>query len=120
MTHKQKVLALLSDHKPHSHHELYQLGCVAHSRISDLRKDGHLINSWREGDLYLYRLADLGALDEAATSPVEASRVPLSSPTVAASSSASVSNPPHVHTGNVAASDGRDGAGVLQLFGDAA
>lgn len=63
MTHKQKVLRLLSDHKPHSHHELYQLGCVAHSRVSDLRKDGYVIEQWREGDLYLYRL---GALNETA------------------------------------------------------
>lgn len=56
MTHKQKVLRLLADRRPHSHHELYQLGCVAHSRISDLRKDGHLIRQWRDGDLYLYQL----------------------------------------------------------------
>ena len=67
MTHKQAVLRLLSDRKPHSHHELYALGCVAHSRISDLRRDGHVIEAWREDGLYLYQLK--GALDEAAASP---------------------------------------------------
>jgi len=43
MTHKEKVLALLSDGRPHTHHELYQLGCIAHSRVADLRRDGHVI-----------------------------------------------------------------------------
>lgn len=62
MTHKQAVLKLLSDHKPHSHHELYALGCVAHSRISDLRRDGHKIRRWQEDGLYLYQLE--GRLDE--------------------------------------------------------
>lgn len=84
MTHKQAVLKLLSDHKPHSHHELYGLGCVAHSRISDLRRDGHVIEAWREDGLYLYQLkapdaqailqeirneTGVDALDEAAASP---------------------------------------------------
>lgn len=95
MTHKQRVLQLLSDHKPHSHHELYQLGCVAHSRISDLRKDGHLIEQWRDGDLYLYRL-----LNEAPGSPAPG-----------ASLSTPASNPASLDA--AAIHDGRDGAGVL-------
>lgn len=66
MTHKQAVLKLLSDRKPHSHHELYGLGCVAHSRISDLRRDGWTIRQWREDGLYLYQLN--GLLEEAAAS----------------------------------------------------
>lgn len=74
MTHKQKVLRLLSDREPHTHMELYALGCVAHSRISDLRRDGHQIDAWRDGDLYLYRL--VGVLDEAPIGPV-LSRDPL-------------------------------------------
>ena len=63
MTHKEAVLKLLSDRKPHSHHELYGLGCVAHSRISDLRRDGWTIRQWREDGLYLYQLQ--GRLEEA-------------------------------------------------------
>lgn len=66
MTHKQAVLRLLSDRKPHSHHELYGLGCVAHSRISDLRRDGYQIDQWREDGQYLYQLK--GRLDETAAS----------------------------------------------------
>ena len=60
-THKQRVLALLSDGQPHTHHELYALHVVAHSRISDLRNDGHLIAQWREGDDYIYQL--VGCVD---------------------------------------------------------
>lgn len=63
VTHKQKVLALLSDGRTHTHHELYGLGCVAHSRISDLRRDGHRIESWKSGGEYLYRL--VGSLSDA-------------------------------------------------------
>lgn len=59
MTHKQRVLALLSDRKPHSHHELYALHVIAHSRIADLRRDGHEIECWRDGDLSYYRLVSL-------------------------------------------------------------
>jgi len=56
VTHTEKVLRLLRDGRAHSHHELYGLGCVAHSRIAELRRRGHTIRCWREGDLYLYRL----------------------------------------------------------------
>lgn len=55
-THNERVLQLLSDGKPHTHTELYGLHVIAHSRISDLRKKGHKIISWREGDQYLYEL----------------------------------------------------------------
>lgn len=58
MTHNERVLALLSDGKPHSHRELYGLYVMAHSRVADLRKQGHDIRCWREGDLYFYRLLD--------------------------------------------------------------
>ena len=56
MTHNERVLALLSDGKPHTHHEIYGLFVIGHSRISDLRKRGHVIESWRDGDDYLYQL----------------------------------------------------------------
>jgi hypothetical protein len=48
MTHAQRVLDLLSDGKPHQHHELYRLGVIAHSRVADLRKRGHNIVCWTE------------------------------------------------------------------------
>lgn len=100
MTHKQRVLQLLKDGNPHSHHELYGLGCVAHSRISDLRRDGHRIRAWREGDVYLY------ALDEA---PADAEPSlpggPLPGCEAGASSSAPASD-----------SAAREGVGVLTLF----
>jgi len=57
MTHNERVLRLLSDGRPHTHHELYDLHVVAHSRISDLRKRGHVIESWRDGDNYVYQLS---------------------------------------------------------------
>lgn len=62
MTHNAKVLELLSDGKPHSHQELYRLYVIAHSRVSDLRKQGHNIACWKEGDLHWYQL--LGPSEE--------------------------------------------------------
>ena len=56
MTHAEKVLALLRDGKPHSHMEGYRLGVMLHSRVADLRKKGHQIRCWRDGDQYLYQL----------------------------------------------------------------
>lgn len=56
MTHNERVLALLSDGRPHSHHELYGLHVIAHSRVADLRKRGYVIEQWRDGDDYLYQL----------------------------------------------------------------
>ena len=110
MSHKQRVLELLSDHKPHSHHELYRLGCVAHSRISDLRKDGHLIRQWRENDLYLYQLE--GVLDEAAHNAAASPRLS------AASSSTPLPNPVEASSWGChgAHDQDRDDEGVLQLF----
>lgn len=60
MTHNERVLQLLADRKPHTHHEIYGLHVVGHSRVSDLRKQGHEIAQWRVGDDYLYQLIDLG------------------------------------------------------------
>lgn len=56
MIDKERLLELLSDGKPHSHKECYRLGVMAHSRASDLRGDGYIINTWREGKLYWYQL----------------------------------------------------------------
>lgn len=65
-THKQRVLELLSDGKPHTHHELYRLGVIAHSRVADLRRDGHHIDCWRDGDDSLYQLQPAAMLFGAA------------------------------------------------------
>lgn len=44
MTHCERVLARLSDHEWHSSHELtHELQVMTHSRISDLRGQGHVI-----------------------------------------------------------------------------
>jgi hypothetical protein len=56
LTHNERVLELLSDGEPHSHHEGYRLNVMLHSRVADLRKQGHEIACWREGDSYFYRL----------------------------------------------------------------
>jgi hypothetical protein len=56
VTHKERVLQLLSDGKPHTHLEGYALGVMLHSRAADLRRDGYDIRCWREGDHYLYKL----------------------------------------------------------------
>lgn len=56
MSHNEKIMRLLQDGRPHSMLEVYRLGTVAHSRISDLRKKGHTIDCWREGDNYYYQL----------------------------------------------------------------
>ena len=58
MTHCDRVLALLADGQPHSHHEGYALNVILHSRVSELRKRGYRIDMWRDGDLYLYQLTD--------------------------------------------------------------
>jgi hypothetical protein len=48
MTHCERVLALLSDGQPHTHHELYALNVIAHSRVAELRKRGYEIEHRRE------------------------------------------------------------------------
>lgn len=72
MTHKQRVLDLLADGEPHSHHELYALNVIAHSRINDLRRDGHEIICWREGFLSYYQLVSLAQPDSHSSSPTGA------------------------------------------------
>jgi hypothetical protein len=72
VTQCQRILALLSDGRPHSHHELYALGCVAHSRVSELRKRGYRIDQWKDGNLYLYRLLGESAATEPDAFPVTA------------------------------------------------
>src|SRR3990167_6883886 len=64
LTHCEKVLALLADKEWHLAAELYRLGCIAHSRIAELRSRGHVIECERcDGEgaaAYRYRLLDAG------------------------------------------------------------
>ena len=55
-THTERVLALLSDGHAHTHHELYALGVIAHSRVADLRRRGYTIETWRYGSMHMYQL----------------------------------------------------------------
>jgi len=63
-----RLLAVLSDGREHSHLELYQLGMIVHSRVADLRKRGHVIHTWRErhpnGTRHMYRLVGTQPLAE--------------------------------------------------------
>lgn len=73
LTHTARVLQLLSDGRPHTHRELYDLHVIAHSRVADLRRLGHTIETWRDGGDYLYRLVrdrDLGAIEPTARLPL--------------------------------------------------
>jgi len=62
-THTERVFRLLSDGRPHTHRELYDLHVIAHSRVADLRRRGHEIETWREGTDYLYRLVSTATED---------------------------------------------------------
>jgi hypothetical protein len=63
MTGCERVLARLRQ-GPASHLELYQLGVIAHSRISDLRRKGYSISCEKKGDLYEYSLLKQGEPNE--------------------------------------------------------
>lgn len=80
MTHKQRVLQLLSDNEPHSHMELYRLGVMAHSRVADLRKEGYEIKCWAEGGQYLYQLFGAVQTGEVAADGGSASSAPRLGP----------------------------------------
>jgi hypothetical protein len=56
VTHCAKVLALLSDGIWHSHHELYELHVMGHSRVADLRRKGYVIECKKQFGAYAYRL----------------------------------------------------------------
>lgn len=68
MTHNQRVLNLLSDGEPHSHHELYDLRVIAHSRVAALRTQGHTIECWQADGLHWYRMLSDGRPSGAAAS----------------------------------------------------
>jgi hypothetical protein len=56
VTHCDQLLQVLSDGRPHDHRQLYALGMIVHSRISDLRRRGIPINHWRENGTSFYQL----------------------------------------------------------------
>jgi hypothetical protein len=69
VTHNELVLQLLSDGEPHTHLELYDLRVIAHSRVAALRKQGHVIECWRDAGLHWYRLVLLNDGRPAALPP---------------------------------------------------
>lgn len=105
MTHNERVLELLSDGRPHTHHELYGLHVVAHSRVSDLRKQGFDIRQWRDGDSYLYLLVK----PDGATSGSMSENSTVAS--LRASLALAVDEPAAAHSAPIAAA-----AGPLTLF----
>jgi hypothetical protein len=68
VTHKERVMDLLSDERPHTHLELYDLHVVAHSVVAALRKDGASIHCWSETKngkrLYMYQFLSPETLAE--------------------------------------------------------
>jgi hypothetical protein len=56
VTHCDQLLQVLSDGRPHDHRQLYALGMIVHSRISDLRRRGVEIRHWRENGTSYYQL----------------------------------------------------------------
>lgn len=79
MTHNERVLEALRG-GPKTHHELYGLGVIAHSRIADLRAQGHEIECDKSGDVYTYRL--VGELEEGGLAADPSSSSPLPTPAV--------------------------------------
>lgn len=99
MTGNDRVLQKLTDGRWHTHHELYSLGVIVHSRISDLRKRGHEIECRRVSEFvpmtrgkrettYEYRLVRTAlegdASRAAAASPSSATQPGMTSPQTAA------------------------------------
>ena len=72
-----RILELLSGGDWIDHHRLYEIGCVAHSRIAELRARGHEIEQRRVTvggkPVWEYRLA--GEVEEGAARPGECSSV---------------------------------------------
>jgi hypothetical protein len=56
-TDNYRLFMALRSGEPKSHHELYALHMIVHSRASDLRlKHGCLIDTWRDGGSTMYQL----------------------------------------------------------------
>lgn len=58
MSQSARILEVLRDERPHTMTSIHQeVGfCRLNSRISELRKRGHDIRCWRDGDDYFYKL----------------------------------------------------------------
>lgn len=108
MTDCDRLLAVLQDGNPHTHHELYKLGMIVHSRVADLRKRGYNIRSWkakthrdhagRDHYAHFYRLVTLDAPDASPAPPTAEAAHPNHHPgrdgLAPASGASSVGDPP--------------------------
>jgi len=116
MSQCQQILHVLSDGREYEMRDIHRaVGfCRLNSRVAELRSRGHEISCRREGQNYFYRL-----LNEAA--PTKGGRPSL--PERSFVEHATAPNPPFSSLGAAVSTEhtsGRDGAGVLTLFGDAA
>lgn len=118
-----RLLAVLSDGRPHNHLELYGLNMIVHSRVADLRKRGYTIESWRErhvnGTRYWYQLLPPLTKEEAV--------VPAGSSSVSGSvldERGRIPGAPACHAGNDDGATGRVSASSIEplqlTFGEAA
>ena len=65
MTHAQLILKILSDGRPHFTREFFESGLLEYRRrLTELRRDGHIINSIRIGKRPGYILQFKGDLFE--------------------------------------------------------
>jgi hypothetical protein len=78
LTQNARVLELLSDGRSHSHLELYALGVVAHSRVSELRRRfGFVVEVGQaqdavSGTVYVYRLVGVPSVRSGLEEQLEA------------------------------------------------
>jgi hypothetical protein len=100
----KQILAVLSDGREHEMRDIHtHVGfCRLNSRVAELRSRGHVITCRRSNGNYFYRLE--------AASPSSADSIETPAPNPSRSSLGASAS---IHSG-------RDGAGVLTLFGDAA
>lgn len=83
-----RILLILNDRAWHPHRDFYGF-CVLHSRISDLRKRGYVIEMKREAGAYWYRLVSAPVRDGVVDQDVTGSALtPAASPSEGVSSAA--------------------------------
>jgi hypothetical protein len=91
-TDNHRLFLALRSGQPQSHHTLYGLHMIVHSRASDLRlKHGCLIDTWRDGKTTWYQLRAVRESEAAASgadgaSPLGPPNCPPGDPEPAASS----------------------------------
>jgi len=99
----ERILELLGDGRWHSHHELYALHCIFHSRKSELAERGYEIEQRRitvnGKPVWEYRL--IGEVEAGADLPGESSRVSGHSAPASTSSLCATQPEPPYPTQNV-------------------